>query len=284
MSDIAKVNNALPIKSMDDLFKIGELLAQSGMFGIPNAAAGMVVAATCHQQGITLLDYQRTYHTIDNKPSMKADAMAAELRKRGGRYTIVSRTPELAKAEFSFEGNTVPFDFSMEHAKEAGYPFKGDGKTIKDNWRKTPENMLWARMMSNAVRVLCPEICAGLYTPEELWDSSDTVESAPSQKPVPIDQNKVADAVAKVNKTTTKAAQIEDAEEVKDLKASPMPDFNQGQCINPDICPVPGPKFNVKWADMDAQTLTFALKMTNPEMTKEHMKAVAAQLAIKEGK
>ena len=67
----------LPVKSMNDLAKIGQMIAQSGMAGASNEGQGLIVAMTCHQQGITPLEFIRTYHIIDGKPSMKADAMAA---------------------------------------------------------------------------------------------------------------------------------------------------------------------------------------------------------------
>lgn len=248
MSDKLEKYNSLPIQNMGELFKMGDMLAQSGMFGVKNAAGGMVIAATCHQAGITMLDYQRTYHTIDNKPGMRADAMAAEFRKHGGKYKIISRTPELAKAEFSFEGNKEIFEFSIEQAKNAGYCFKSDG-TLKDNWRKMPTNMLWARMMSTAVRVLCPEIVAGLYTPEEIGDFQDQAP-AQNEKPVRIKPKQKAEK------------EIEDAEVID------KPDFDA--CVDATTCPVEGKLFGVKWAEMDATVLEQALQLTNAEMTDKH--------------
>ena len=59
----------LPTTSLAEIVKAGELLAQSNMFGVQNPAAGFVVVATCHQQGISLMEFNRTYHIVDGRPS-----------------------------------------------------------------------------------------------------------------------------------------------------------------------------------------------------------------------
>jgi len=175
-SELVKYNQ-LPMNSMADLVKAGDMLAQSGMFGINNPAAGFVVAATCQQQGITLLDFQRTYHIIEGKPSMKADSMLAEFRKRGGKCRIIENSVKRAAAEFEFEGVTTTFEYTIDDALRTGDCLKKDGKTLKDIWEKRTDDMLWARLVSRSVRRLCPEIVSGLYTPEEMADFEPAVRS-----------------------------------------------------------------------------------------------------------
>jgi hypothetical protein len=171
MNEVMKVENVpMPISSVADIERMGEQICKSGMFGIKNPAQGAVVVATCHSQNITIMDFFRTYHLFeDGRPSMRADAMGAEFRRRGGKYKIVERTPARAAAEFTFEGQTMLFEHTIEMAERMGETRKKGGD-LKDNWKNRPENMLWARMISNAIRVMCPEVCAGLYTPEEVSD------------------------------------------------------------------------------------------------------------------
>ena len=173
---------ALPMNSMGDLADTGALLAQSGMFGINNAAAGFVVAATCHQQGISLMEFHRTYHIVEGRPSLRADAMLAEFRKRGGEYEITENSITRAAAHFSFEGNERDFEFTMDDARRTGDCFKADGKTLKHNWAKRADDMLWARMVSRAVRRLCPEINAGLYSPEEMQEGDGDAAARPPMR------------------------------------------------------------------------------------------------------
>ena len=251
---------AMPIQSMAELAQAGKLIAQSGMFGINNDAAGFVVVATCHQQGITLLDYARTYHTVENKPSMKADAMAAEFRKRGGKYKIVNRDAVEARALFSFEGQDQEFSYTMERAVEAGINKSKNG--IKHNWKSFPENMLWARMMSNAVRVLCPEIVAGLYTPEEAEDFTPDTMPTPTSEPTPID---VEFAEARLQSVTE------------------PPNFEQALPADYSTCPIGGEDWLGKaWLDMKLETLQNALQFDDPALTDYHKTAIKYAISEKE--
>ncbi len=200
-TELVTVNrNALPANNLADLATAGQLLAQSGMFGVNNAAAGFVVAATCYQQGISLMEFHRTYHIVEGRPSMRADAMLAEFRKRGGKYKIVENSQTRAAAEVEFEGQKLPFEFTMEDAKRTGDCFKGDGKTLKLTWQKRPDDMLWARMVSRMVRRLCPEINAGLYSPEEVQEF-DT--PTPGAAPTPITEDEAARRAKNVTASST---------------------------------------------------------------------------------
>jgi len=163
---------------MAELVEIGKLLSQSNIFGACNPAAGFVIAATCHQQGISPLEFGRTYHIVDGKPSMRADAMLAEFRKKGGKYKIVENSMTRAAIEATFEGQTLTFAYTIEDGKRTGDALKSNGHT-KDNWVKRPDDMMWARVVSKMVRRLCPEINAGLYPPEEVADFTEKREVEP---------------------------------------------------------------------------------------------------------
>jgi hypothetical protein len=238
----------LPASSMMELVKAGELLAQSGMFGIQNAAAGFVVMATCHQQGISLMEFMRTYHIVENKPSMRADAMLAEFRKLGGRYKIIENSTERAAAEFTFEKTVISFEYTMDEAKRIGDCLKRDGK-IKEIWQKRPEDMLWARMVSRAVRRLAPEINAGVYSPEEVVDFDDK----------------------KGNKPLT---QDEVLRRAKVIKSEPAIDYS--------VCPIGGEDVEGRaWETFTFEELHAALCCDDPAITDLHKEAI--QMVINKG-
>jgi len=250
----------IPITSMAEMQQAGELLARSGMFGINNPAAGFVVAMTCFQQRITPLDFSRTYHVVQGRPSMKADAMMAEFRKRGGKIKILKNTTEEAAAEFTFEGQTYNGIYTMADARRTCDCFDG-GKKLKDNWEKRPDDMLWARLVSRSIRRLCPEINAGIYTPEEVEDFSPAAPA--SREPVAIDPVEAAKRVHAV--VVEKAAPV----------APQATDFT--------VCPVDGQMFGVKWDSMDAETLGLALSSLDLEAG--YMEAIKTAIAAKtEGK
>lgn len=143
---------------------------------------GFVIALTCMMEGITAIEFNRRYHMIQGKPSMRADALLAEFRSAGGRYRILENSPERAAISFTWEDETYEWEFTWEEAKESRWPWKNWKKPeegLKDNW-STPtdrKDMLWSRLVSSSVKKLVPEIAAGCYTPEELQDVADTPRS-----------------------------------------------------------------------------------------------------------
>jgi hypothetical protein len=240
--------SALPIANMSDLAQAGQFLAASGIFGIKNAAAGFCVAATCHQQGISLMEFRRTYHMTAEGPSMRADAMAAEFRNRGGRYEIIENSTERAAARFEFEDQDIEFSYSMDDARRTGDCFNGDGKTLKYNWSKRPDDMLWARMISRAVRRLCPEINAGLYSPEEMQDVGD---DAPAQRQAPraLTADEVQSRVRVVDGMAT--------ERPAQTAPTPAPFVEQDCTIIPEGF---GEFSGRRWDECDDETLSAALE------------------------
>lgn len=244
----------MPIASMADLTRAGEAVAQSGMFGVTNAGAGMVVVATCHSQGISLMEFARTYHIIEGKPSMRADAMLAEFRKRGGRYRMIENSVNRSAAEFEFEGVKIEFALTMDDAKRTGDAFKSDGKTLKHNWAHRADDMLWARMVSKAVRRLCPEIVYGLYSPEETGDFSQERGGAPSRDPVQITIE------------TAKARQQQSQPQEEATIIEPTGDY--------EVCPVKASAcFGVRFEDINTEGLKDMWEET--EVTDEHRAVIA---------
>jgi len=70
-----------PLEAID---RMGEYLAKSGMFGCEKVEQGKVIAMACLSEKKNPMDIARTYHIIDGRLSMRADAMLAEFRNRGG--------------------------------------------------------------------------------------------------------------------------------------------------------------------------------------------------------
>lgn len=165
--------------------KAGDFIAKSGMFGCERKEQGMIIAATCYQEGLSFLEFKRTYHNQNGELSMRADAMLAEFHKRGFKSKLLSRDAEKASIELTTH-YTAAFTFTWDDAKAEPFVYGKDGRTIKKNYA-TPRarmQMLWARVISDGVRTMCPEIVAGTYTPEEVQDfeSIKTVTTQPILK------------------------------------------------------------------------------------------------------
>lgn len=164
----------------------------AAMTGVP-LEQGEAVALTCLCEGLTPVDYRRRYHTIDGKPSMRADAMLAEFRlNHGGRHKIVERTAERAALVLiDRDGNEAPCEFTWEEAQQSRWPWKDwkeapEKRRLKDNWATPTDRkaLLWARCVSDGLRAVCPELVAGVYTPEEMQDAIDADYTVVSSTPV----------------------------------------------------------------------------------------------------
>lgn len=196
---------ALAIRSAQDLAQIGKMFETSGMFGCSQEGQGVFLALTCVMTGKSPLEINQTYHIIDGKLSMRADAMLARFVERGGRFKIVERSKDRAAAVFSKDENTLEAEYRMADAQEAGICFQKDGKTLKSNWRQHPKQMLWARLISDSVRAVDPGVNMGVYTPEEVQDFDDRPTppmSYPAPKaesaPTPVSAPKAEATVAEV--------------------------------------------------------------------------------------
>ena len=180
---------ALIDKITDPLAWCKEMSGAAERFcGAKSSEEGEAINLICLLEGITYLDFIRRYHLVRGKPTMRYDAMLTHFRRLGGRYRIVERTSENAAIEWVFEGNTYLWSYSWEDAQQSRWPWKDaedHSKGLKDNW-STPtdrKNMLFARLVSDSLRVICPEVAEGIYTPEETADyvvEAKTSQAGPS--------------------------------------------------------------------------------------------------------
>jgi hypothetical protein len=205
---------------------MGKAFAESGLFGVKTPAQGIVLAMACLAEKQSPIAIINTYHIIANRLSMRADAMLARFRQRGGRHRIVTRTGDVAEVELTLDGEKQSFRFTLDEAKKEPFYWDKAGKTPKDNWA-TPRGamqMLWARVVSDGVRAMAPEVVQGSYTPEELSDEpvevtapvtvSATVVETPATepaRPAATEAKTVVDAVttAKPVEAATEAASVE---------------------------------------------------------------------------
>lgn len=174
--------------------EMGISIAKSGMFGCSNVDQGKVFAMACLAKRCDPLSLAERYHLIQGKLSMKADAMLAGLHERGGKHRIIQRTAEGADIEISHEGQTQRFTLTWDEAQQEkfvwGKPDKQGKQEIKDNYA-TPRSrmqMLWARVVSDGVRAMCPGVVVGTYTPEEIQDFTDSEGDSTVVHPVDTEQ------------------------------------------------------------------------------------------------
>lgn len=144
---------------------LGDAIASSGMFGCENKSQGIVIAMQCMTERKPPLEMAKTYHLVKGKLSKRAEAMLAEFRKAGGKWTwgdLKDRERQTARVEF--EGDVREVEYTINDAMLAGvYSQKSDSP-----WQKNPAAMCRARLTSETLRAIAPEIVQGAYTPEEI--------------------------------------------------------------------------------------------------------------------
>lgn len=182
-----------PIQAIE---KMGEMIWASGMFGCVKPEQGMVLAMQCLAEGKAPLELAKTYHIIEGKLTMRADAMLGRYLTTGGKVKWLVRSDTEVRAIWSKDGNDVEISSTLEEFKNNGIAMSAKGG-LKDNWRKFPKQMLTARNVSEAVRLLAPQIISGIYTPEEVADFSSQDKPLPPRVLVDsVTKQEASDAAA----------------------------------------------------------------------------------------
>jgi hypothetical protein len=149
-------------------------VAKSGFFGM-TAAQVFALMLVCDAEGVHPGRAVFRYHVIQGRPAMRADAMLADFMRVGGSVEWLTESDDREKCEAVFtHPKTAPkgkiIRFTMEDAKIAGLLDKVNKDGSPNMWHKYAPNMMRARVVSIATRMLAPGIVAGLYTPEEIGD------------------------------------------------------------------------------------------------------------------
>lgn len=166
--------------------QLGEWICRSGMFGADRPEQGNLLALQCLVERKPPLEMAKHYHVIQGRLSLRADAMLALYRERGGKVVWKQFDALGAKAQFVYDGNDIELSYTAEDAKAAGFLPARSGS----GWAKFPAEMMRARLISKAVRMLAPEVCTGSYTPEEIadFDQKPTAQViAPQPAPSPVE-------------------------------------------------------------------------------------------------
>lgn len=211
---------------------LGDMFLQSGLFGIKERAQGHVLALACITEGMSPFQLMRRFHIVEGRLTQRADAMLAEFKAAGGRVRWIQWDEEAARAEFEYLGDKLENCYSWEMAQKSKYPFTRDG-SIKANWAASRPDMLRARLITKTLRMIAPDIVAGIYTPEELDDDRlPTVERAPEAPIAPLfDPSKEVKA-----KPVAESAPISEAPK-EETKAPEAPAAAAPAAVAPESAP-----------------------------------------------
>jgi hypothetical protein len=178
---------------MDAVAKIGDDIARSQMFSCKNEAQGRVIALSCLTTGRDILSVPEEYYLMNNKLTLQASAMLGRLVKCGGEYQVNEHSPNRCAITIQYKGRKYEGEITWEDAKQEPFvyagkqaevlellngPAEGHSKLRLSGNYATPRRRmqhLWARVVSDSVRVVAPDLVSGSYTPEEVADFSGIV-------------------------------------------------------------------------------------------------------------
>lgn len=181
---------------------IGQAIARSQMFGCENESQGMVMALHCMVKGADPLSLVQSYHLMHGRLTLKAEEMLARVA-RFGDYEIVERSPDAAEIVVKYNGRTWRERFTWEEAKLEPFVYNGKPKeimplllagkfdklTFSTNYATPRRRMqhLWARVVSDAVRAVAPDLLGGAYTPQEMHQALIDDGKIPASTPLADD-------------------------------------------------------------------------------------------------
>jgi hypothetical protein len=191
---------------VNDLMRLGAVLAQSGMFADARQEAQAVVKVLAgSEMGFGAIASMTGIHVIQGRVTVGANLMAAAVKKSGKYdYRVQEMTEQVCSIEF-FQGGQNKYEsigistFTIADAKKAQ----------TKNLDKYPRNMLFARAMSNGVRWYCPDALGGapVYTPEEMGADTDeegnVIQAAAVEVETPVvtDGRYPAEPAGRITKT-----------------------------------------------------------------------------------
>ncbi len=243
----------MPVATMSDAAQLAKAFAQAHVMGASNDAEGMLAVALIQEIG--LVRAEANYHLMMGRLSKKAEAILADFVKAGGKYKIVQRDANGSKIIASLgETQDAEFSLSWEDAQKEAFVYKNpsmvnqkdaDKRVFKDNYA-TPRKrmqMLWARLVSDMGRAMCPASTEGLYVPEEVGDFDELRKGEP--KTINVDEVK-------------KRAEAQHAQEV---------DYTVCPDGFDDLSRLP-------WAEINSEILEAALESEDKRVTHTHKAAI----------
>ena len=149
---------------VSDIERMALAVAKSGLFGVKTPDQAMALMLIAQAEGLHPAIAARDYHVINNRPTLRADAMLARFQQAGGKVEWGEYTDQRVVGTFTHPaGGTVRIEWTTKMAQDAGL-------TRNPTWKSYPRQMLRARCISEGIRTIFPGVAIGTYTPEEAED------------------------------------------------------------------------------------------------------------------
>lgn len=193
---------------------LGNAILRSNMFGVETKEQGNILALQCIVEKKPPLELAKHYHIVKGRLSKKSESMLAEFKHKGGKVKWINslKDPKEQKAVFTYDGESVENSFTIEDANNAG--LTPDHGGTNPNWKIRPAAMLRARLVTETMRAIAPEIVCGTYEPDEIYE---------------IENHKQTQADAELAERAYKAAETRNAERAE------KPEAEEPEIVDSDL-------------------------------------------------
>ncbi len=153
-------------RDMDNKIRMGAMILKSGLCPAAFKTPEAVVAAIWYGQeiGFTPMQSLQVINVIQGKPSVSAAGLQAKAIEAGGDIKELEHTEMICRLQITRGKSIRLFSFSISEAEVMGL-------LVKDNWKRMPKAMLYARAVTQGVRAMFADKILGLNSTEELEDA-----------------------------------------------------------------------------------------------------------------
>lgn len=163
---------------IDGDLKMATILLKGGLLPAHYKTAEAVVTAIWYGRELQMSPIRalQSINVIQGKPTLDAQALKAIAIQHGGKFQTVEWTAEKCTIECSRGDWVEKFTFTMGDAQLQGL-------AGKDNWKRMPKAMLYARCVTVLIRNMFADVIGGLYGREEMEDAVNITPVAKVEEP-----------------------------------------------------------------------------------------------------
>lgn len=177
--------NIIPIgKELEDLIYLCKTLSKCPYYQKMGEGGILAIALNARELGLPLMMcLNGGMYTFSGQVTLSSQLINMMIVNAGHRVDILKLDPQSCRLRFwrydRPEGvNTFEYEFTIEMATRAAL-------VNKDNWKKNPMDMLFARCISGGGRKFMPDVLMGVYSDAELYEEdfkdSDIIPINPVQ-------------------------------------------------------------------------------------------------------
>jgi len=180
--------------TLTQMCEYADVFIKSGIFKDATSQAQAVVKIMAGQElGLEPFAAMSELHIIDGKVTQSAGLLAKKIKNSGVYdFRIETHNDTICTITMLRHGDVIGVEsLALADAVKRGLTTewsKTRNQTVdKTNWKKHPKNMLFARVISNAVKFYCPEVTGGIvaYTHGEIDEPIEAEFTSEPTQPEP---------------------------------------------------------------------------------------------------